>query len=62
MWDERLKGEDHVTVKLGAASASARIYDPTIGVEPVQTLTNVSSIELTLSDHPVIIAIPPGMP
>jgi hypothetical protein len=62
VWDERLKGEDHVTVKLGAASASARIYDPTIGVEPVQTLTNVSSIELTLSDHPLIIAIPPGVP
>jgi hypothetical protein len=62
VWDERLRGEDHVTVRLGAASASARIYDPTIGVQPVRTLSNVSSIELTLSDHPVIIAIPAGTP
>ena len=51
-----------MTVKLGAVTTSATVYDPTIGVEPVRTLTNVNSIELTLSDHPVIIAIPPGTP
>jgi hypothetical protein len=62
VWDERLRGQDHVTVRLGAAHEQARIYDPTIGVEPVQTLTNVSSIDLTLSDHPVIVAIPAATP
>ena len=31
------------------------VYDPTSGTSPTQTLTNVSSISLTLSDHPVII-------
>ncbi len=49
-----------MTVRFGVTQPSVTIYDPTIGVEPVQTPTNVSSIELTLSDHPVVIAIPPG--
>jgi hypothetical protein len=37
-----------------------RIYDPTRGTEPVQTLADVRSIELTLSDHPLILAIAPS--
>jgi hypothetical protein len=60
VWDERLSGQDRVTVHLGITPASVRIYDPTIAVEPVQILTNAGSLELTLSDHPVIIAISPG--
>jgi hypothetical protein len=60
VWDERLSGQDRVTVDLGATRPSARIYDPTTGVEPVRTLINVGSLELSLSDHPVIIAISPG--
>lgn len=59
VWGERLRGQDHVTLDLGVTGASAAIYDPTIGVEPVQTLINVSSIELTLSDHPLVVAISP---
>jgi hypothetical protein len=60
-WGERLSGQDLVTVRLGVTPVSVRIYDPTTGVEPVQTLTNVSSLELTLSDHPIVIAISPSM-
>ncbi len=60
VWDERLSGQDRVTIKLGVTPASVRIYDPTIGVEPVQTLTNAGVLELTLSDHPVVIAISPN--
>jgi hypothetical protein len=59
-WDERLTGQDVVTVHLGGTPASVRIYDPTIGVDPIRTLTNVDSVELTLSDHPNIIAISPS--
>jgi hypothetical protein len=59
VWDERLSDEDHVTVQLGTTQPRARIYDPTIGVEPVQTLTEVKSLELTLSNHPVVIALSP---
>jgi len=62
MWDERLSGQDRVTVRLGLTPASVTIYDPTIGVEPVGTLDKISSLELTLSDHPVVIAISPGRP
>ena len=61
VWGERLSGQDRVTVHLGDTRASVRIYDPTTGVEPVQTLSNVSSLELTLSDHPIVIAISPSM-
>ena len=57
VWDERLRGQHRVTVQLGVTPASARIYDPTIGIEPVRTPTNVSSFELGLSDHPIVIAI-----
>jgi hypothetical protein len=57
VWDERLGGQDRVKVDLGVPQASVRIYDPTIGVEPVRTSTNVSSLELVLSDHPIVIAI-----
>jgi hypothetical protein len=57
VWDERLRGQHRVTVQLGVMPASVRIYDPTIGIEPVRTPTNVSSFELALSDHPIVIAI-----
>jgi hypothetical protein len=60
VWDERLSGQDRVTVDLGATSETVRLYDPTIGVEPTQTLTAIDSLELTLSDHPIIVAISVG--
>jgi hypothetical protein len=60
VWGERLSGQDRVTVHLGVTRVSVRIYDPTTGIEPVKTLTNVGSLELTLSDHPIVIAISPS--
>jgi hypothetical protein len=60
VWGERLSGQDRVAVDLGVTRPSVRVYDPTTGVEPVKTLTNTSSLELTLSDHPMVIAISPG--
>ena len=60
VWGERLQGQDRVTVQLGARQPRLRIYDPTRGTEPVQTLADVRSIELTLSDHPLILAIAPS--
>jgi hypothetical protein len=49
-----------VTVQLGGAQASVKVYDATVGTDPVQTLTAVDSVKLTLTDHPFIIAIPPA--
>jgi len=62
VWGERLRGQDRVTIHLGVTPASVRLYDPTIGVDPVQTLSNTGALELTLSDHPIVIAISPGRP
>jgi hypothetical protein len=57
VWNERLKGADEVTVRLGATYPAVRIYDPTIGMEPTQTRAGVDSLSLTLSDHPMILLI-----
>ena len=57
VWDERVKGEDHVTVDLGQNQKSVEVYDPTVGTEPVQVHTGVKSISLKLSDHSLILAI-----
>jgi hypothetical protein len=59
LWGERLSGQDRVTIDLNVKPASVEIYDPTVGVEPVQKLNGIKTIELTLTDHPMIIAIPP---
>jgi hypothetical protein len=59
VWDERLSGTDLVTVHLGAAYPNVKIFDPTIGTEPVQTAASVDSLKLTLSNHPLILAVFP---
>ena len=58
VWGERVTGADRVTVRLGSTYPAVKVYDPTVGTEPVQTLNAISSLTLTLSDHPLIIAIP----
>jgi hypothetical protein len=57
VWDERITGEDRVTVRLGGAKASLRVYDPTLGIEPINSYEKVDVLQLTLSNHPLIIAI-----
>ena len=58
VWDEKLSGgSDAVTVSLTTTRATVRVYDPTMGTAAVQMLTNVSSVPLTLSDHPVVVEI-----
>jgi hypothetical protein len=59
VWDERPVGEatDNVNVNLGATFATVNLYDPTIGTTATKTLANVSSVPLTLTDHPIIIEV-----
>lgn len=59
VWDERLTGTDPVTIHFGAKHANAKIYDPTLGTDAVKTESEANSLELNLSDHPLIIALPP---
>jgi hypothetical protein len=59
VWDERPTGEatDNVTVNLGGSHRTVNVYDVTTGTTAVQTLSNVSSVPLTLTDHPMIIEV-----
>ena len=57
VWDERISGTDNVTVKLGGTQGTVNLYDPTIGTEVTQSLRTVDVVNLTLSDHPIIIEI-----
>ncbi len=58
VWSELLKGSNEVKVNLGSRQPTVKIYDPTSSTSPVQTLTSVSSVSLTLSDHPVVLELP----
>ena len=58
VWGEQAKGTSSVTVNLGSVCPAVNVYDPTVGMTAIQTLTNVSSVPLTLSDHPVVIEVP----
>jgi hypothetical protein len=55
VWSEKAQGTNRITVDLGSTHPSVRLYDPTTGTAPTGTLTNVRSVSLTLSDHPVIV-------
>jgi fibronectin type 3 domain-containing protein len=59
VWDERTvgSGSDSVFVNLGATYSSVTIYDPTVGTSATQTLSSANSVTLSLSDHPLILAI-----
>jgi hypothetical protein len=58
VWSEKANGTNSVTVDLGGAHTSVKVYDPTIGTSPIRTFRNAGSVQLTLSDHPVVIEIP----
>ncbi len=58
LWGERLTGQDRIRVRFGVTHGSVEVYDPTIGVEPIDTLSNVGSLDLSLSNHPLVISIP----
>lgn len=57
VWDERLNDQDQVTVRLGVTATSISVYDPTVGTDPVRTVKNAASLDLLLSDHPIVIEI-----
>jgi hypothetical protein len=57
VWGERLKGADDVTIRLGEAHSALKVFDPTIGTEPTQIERGVERLLLSVSDHPLIIAI-----
>ena len=58
VWNEQVSGTRNVTVNLGRAYPSVKVYDPTLGTAPTQTLRNIALLMLELSNHPVMIEIP----
>ena len=58
VWDEQVSGTKNVTVNLGRAYPSVRVYDPTVGTTPTQMRRHAASLSVALSDHPVVIEIP----
>jgi hypothetical protein len=57
VWGEQVSGSNNVVVNLAVARSSIKVFDPTVGTAAVQTLTNASSVTLSVSDHPFIIEI-----
>jgi hypothetical protein len=57
VWNERVKGSDEVTINLGRPFRGVRIYDPTVGTDPIRTLGRTERLKLTLSDHPLILSL-----
>lgn len=58
VWNERFTGgSDKVTVNFGTRVGSLKLFDPTLGASVLEAVKNWHSIDLTLSDHPVILEI-----
>jgi hypothetical protein len=49
----------NATVSLGQTYQTVEIYDPLKGSAPIKTLSNVSSVTIGLTDHPIIIQVEP---
>jgi hypothetical protein len=58
VWGEQAKGSNNVTVNLQGMAPLVNIYDPTLSTSATQTLTNVTSVSLTLANFPLIVEIP----
>ncbi len=46
-----------VTVNLGATFANVAVYDPMIGTTPIATYSNVSTLSISVVDHPLIVQV-----
>lgn len=57
VWGEKLKGSDNVVVRLAEPAKKVLIFDVTKSAKPQKTLTNVSEIPLTLTDHAMVLEI-----
>ena len=48
-----------VTITLAQAAQSIEVYDPLTGTGPIATYSNVSSVTVMVSDHPLIVEVDP---
>ena len=47
-------------MNLGSTYQAAKVFDPTKGAAPTQTLLNVRSIQIGVTGHPVIVEVEPN--
>jgi len=62
VWNEpatATTGAAAVTVSLGATYGTVEVFDPVTGSAPIQTLTNVSQVNLSLGLDPLVIEVEP---
>ncbi|MGC9943939.1 MAG: glycosyl hydrolase [Verrucomicrobiota bacterium] len=55
IWGEQVTGTSRVTIELGRTYQSVSVYDPTLGVVPIQTFSTTRVISLAVNDHPLIV-------
>jgi hypothetical protein len=62
VWGESAIGgaASNVTVSLDKTYQTVRVFDPLLGTTATQTLSNVSSVTLAVSDHPLIVEVGSG--
>jgi hypothetical protein len=46
-----------LTVNLGATFSSVAVYDPMVGATPIATYSNVSTVTISVTDHPLIVQV-----
>lgn len=57
VWDERAAGSDNFTISFSDPAAVIRVYDIVTGDKPLRTLNDVGSIQLSLTDHAVVLEL-----
>lgn len=57
VWGEQVFGSNDVAIRLGRMHPEVKIYDVTVGTNPVEVLHNVSTVPLIVSDHAMIVEI-----
>jgi hypothetical protein len=46
-----------LTVNLGATFSNIAVYDPMVGTTPIATYSNVRTVNISVTDHPLIVQV-----
>lgn len=55
VWGEMLRGSTNTVLHFARPAANLRLYDPTVGTDPIQSSETAKTVSLSLSDHPLIV-------
>jgi hypothetical protein len=57
IWGERILGEDKIALDFDSVHPKIDLYDLTIATSPIQTFKNINRVDLTVSDHALVVEI-----